>query len=109
MPYKSLRLIKTLPLSMNNPILNLNKFKKDVEDWIESSAVTAPVETMQKILKAIEMSIDIIENDRKVLDSQKHFFEGGYYLVRYFEGWGEHFEKQYFAMVEYMKANYYSS
>ena len=92
---------------MKEAISLLNKFKLDLEAWIENPTVSANPEVMKKILDAVELSIVLINTNGKVASDDRDMFEGSTYLARYFDGWGEPFFDQYIKMINYIKKNHY--
>ena len=85
----------------------LNEYKAEISNWIEDPTVYAPPEIMERILLAIELTIELINSNQKVSKEDKQLFEGGTYLYKYFDGWGETYFDKYLYMVKYIKANHY--
>jgi len=85
----------------------LKTFKSEVEQWTEKPTVSAAPEVMYKILTAVEVTIELVNTNRKVFSNEKELFEGGPYLARYFDGWGETFFEKYLEMVKYVKSSHW--
>jgi len=92
---------------MKNPIHFLEDFRDQLTQWLEKPTVGAPADTMMRIRSAVEVSIELLKHDRKIMESEKHLFEGGIYLVHFFDGWGNAYLQQYLEMVEYIQQNHY--
>jgi len=92
---------------MKEPLNFLTQYRAQLSDWIENPTTNAPHDAVFKLQAAVDLSIELIQSDRKVLESEKHFFEGGAYLLRFFEGWGDEYMDKYSKMVSYIKENHF--
>lgn len=92
---------------MKEPLSFLTEFRTQLNDWIKNPTTNAPYDTMLKLQTAVNLSIELVQSDRKVLESEKHFFEGGVYLLRYFDGWGDEYLDKYNDMVRYVKGKHF--
>ncbi|MFC7773763.1 hypothetical protein [Flavobacterium sp. GCM10027622] len=89
-------------------ILNfLNEYKNELTQWLEKPTVSAPPEVMEKIISTIELSLQLINTNRKVSAEEKQMIEGSSYLARYFDGWGQDYFDKYLEMVHYIKRYHY--
>lgn len=85
----------------------LEEYSKSLSEWINAPTVLASKEVMGKIQSSVELSITIVQSGRKVYSDEKDLFNGGVFLVRYFDGWGEEYLEKYLKMVNYIKENHY--
>jgi hypothetical protein len=92
---------------MKNPNAFLDEFLIELTQWIDKPTVNALKDVMYKIRSAVELTIVLIKEKRKVSSDEKNLFEGGAYLARYFDGWGDEFFLKYIEMVNYVKQNHY--
>lgn len=92
---------------MTNPNAFLDKFLTELTQWINKPTVSAPMDVMPKIRSAVELTIVLVNEDRKVTPDEKNLFEGGAYLARFFDGWGDEYFLKYLKTVEYVKQEHY--
>ncbi|MBJ7427804.1 MAG: hypothetical protein JHD28_02435, partial [Bacteroidia bacterium] len=85
----------------------LVEFKAEVVFWLENPTVNAPLDPMRKVLAAIDLSLEAIRTKNKIAKEKKELFEGGVFLVKYFEGWGENYFYKYSKMATFIKRNHY--
>jgi len=92
---------------MKEPILFLNEYRDDLNKWITKPTVSAPSDVMIKIYSMVELTIELVQTGRKVKTSEKQLFEGGTFLARYFDGWGDMYYSKYNQVVEFVEKNYF--
>lgn len=85
----------------------LIEYKAEVEFWLENPTVNAPLDIMRKVLAAIDLSLETIRENNKLAKEKKELFEGGIFLVKYFEGWGESYFYKYTKMATFIKRNHF--
>lgn len=82
-------------------------YKAQLDDFIGKPGVSAPIHVMKKIRSAVELAIELVNSGRKIEAHEKDLFEGGSYLARYFDGWGEMYFDNYLKMVHYVQKHHY--
>jgi hypothetical protein len=74
---------------VNNMIEKIISFKKRLEE-IKTENENIDKATVCKILVMANMAEMVIRANTKIREAEKHYFEGGAYVGRYFGDWNYH-------------------
>ena len=81
----------------------LQDFITEINKWLEAPSISGPEEPMKNIKSVAELALEFLEKPRQLNQEEEHLLNGGVYLTRYFDGWGEEFLRKYFEIVSCIK------
>ncbi len=86
-------------------IAEFKRYHQELIDFLETPKVIGDLGFIEKMKAAVELAIELILNGELIEEQDKHYFEGGPFLVRAMDGWGDELLDGYFMTVSYIKKN----